>query len=349
VARIEACVLRAEDPDLARLFRERDIPLRHLGKHRLDPTTIPKLVRIIRRERIDLVHLTGYGASNFGRIAATLTGIPSIVHVTDHYYPWYQRAADTLLAPWTPCVVTVSHSVARTSPMFRNERLRARTSVIHNALDLDEFAPLAPDAALALRGKLGLAAGDVVVGYVGRLHEEKGVQHLLEAAPAILAADPRVRLVLVGDGPTREALEARARALALGPRCSFPGFATDVRSMLSALDVAVFPSLTEGFPNVVLEAMAVGKPVVASGIEGIAEILVHDETGLLVPPADPPALADAILRLVARPEERARLASNAKRTSRGYGLERYVTALEQLYVRVARDGRGPGRGPGRAS
>jgi glycosyltransferase involved in cell wall biosynthesis len=339
VAQIVACVLRADDPELSRLFAERGIPLRHLGKHRLDPTTVPKLLSILRRERIDLVHLTGYGASNFGRIAAGMLGIPSIVHVTDHYYPWYQRVADRLLAPWTTAVVTVSHSVARTSPMFRSPRLQRCTTVIHNAIDLEEFAPAEPDAVRRLRASLQLEPQDLVVGYVGRLHPEKGVHHLVEAAPAILAAEPRARLLLVGDGPQRAELEQRVAELGLGERVSLRGFEADVASMLSVLDVAVFPSLTEGFPNVVLEAMAVGKPVVASDVEGIAELLDQGETGLLVPPADPPALASAVLRLLAQPEERARLAANARRASRAYGIERHVAALETLYRRVAAEGR----------
>jgi glycosyltransferase involved in cell wall biosynthesis len=339
VVRLFACVMRAEDVELSRLFEAKGISLRHLGRHRLDPRTIAPLVRIIREEEIDVLHLTGYGASNFGRIAAALTGIPAIVHVTDHYYPWYQHVADRLLARWTTAVITVSNSVARDSPMFRSGRLAGRITVIQNAIDLEEFAPVDAAVSRRLRGTLGIRPEQLVVGYVGRLHEEKGLLHLLEAAPAILRAVPDACLLLVGDGPQRDELHERVRRLGLERNVIFEGFRTDVAAVLSMLDVVVLPSLTEGFPNVALEAMAVGRAIVASRVEGIEEIVAHERTGLLVSPANPRELAEAIVRLLEQPAERARLAGNAREASLGSGLDGYVKALVGVYRRVTDRGR----------
>lgn len=337
--RISACVLRAEDAELSRLFETKGISLRHLGRHRLDPRTIASLVRIIREEAIDLLHLTGYGASNFGRIAAALMGIPAIVHVTDHYYPWYQHVADRLLGRWTAAVITVSNSVARNSPMFRDGRLGSRVTVIQNAIDLEEFAPAPAEVSRRMRSALGIRPDQLVVGYVGRLHEEKGLLHLVAGAPAILRAMPDTCFLLVGDGPQRDELRALVGRLGLERNFILEGFRADVAAVLSMLDVVVLPSLTEGFPNVALEAMAVGRAIVASRVEGIQEIVVDDETGLLVPPADPEALAASIVRLLEQPTERARLAKGARAASLQYRPDGYVRALMNVYRRVVDRGR----------
>ena len=336
VARLVVCVLRGEDPALSRLFAQRGIPLRHLGRRRLDPTTLPRLVRLVREERIDLLHLTGWGASDFGRLVSAWTGVPAIVHVTDHYHPWYQDVADRLLGWRTDAVIAVSRSVAETSPMFRHARLRRRVRVLQNPVDLREFAPVPEAEAAALRQALGVPPGRLVVGYLGRLHPEKGVHHLPDALPAVVRAVPEAVLVVIGDGPQQRALEAQVQRLGLGPHVLFHGFRSDVAAALSAFDVAVVPSLTEGFPNVVLEAMAVGRPIVASRVEGIAEILRHDETGWLVPPGDAPGLADALVRALKEPAERARLATGAREAAKRFDLRAYVRALEATWGEIAR-------------
>ncbi len=336
--RLTACVLRAEDPALSRLFTDRGIALRYLGKHRLDPTTLPRLARIVRDEKIDLLHLTGYGASDFGRVVSAMAGVPAIVHVTDHYYPWYQAIADRLLARHTDAVIAVSRSVVATSPMFRIARLRARARVMQNPVDLRDFAPIPAQAAVALRRELGIAPGRPLVGAIGRLHPEKGLLHLLEAVPEVVRAVPDAVFLVVGDGPQRDELHAQARRLGLGDHVVFHGFRTDVAALLSILDVVAVPSLTEGFPNLVLEAMAVGRALVASDVEGISEILVHDETGWLVPPRDSAGLAAAIVRLLRRPEARERLGRNAHEAAKRFDLRAYVRVLEDTWVQVAAAG-----------
>jgi glycosyltransferase involved in cell wall biosynthesis len=189
-----------------------------------------------------------------------------------------------------------------------------------------------------MRVSLGIGPEQRVVGYVGRLHEEKGLLHLLAAAPAILRTVPDACILLVGDGPQREDLRQRVRELGLEGNVIFEGFRTDVAAVLSMLDVVALPSLTEGFPNVALEAMAVGRAIVASRVEGIGEIVVDGETGLLVPPANPTELAACIVRLLEQPTERARLAGNALRASRRYGLDGYVKALLGVYLRAVNRG-----------
>jgi len=333
--RLTACVLRPEHPDLSRLFADRGVPLRHLGKHRLDPTTLPRLVRLVREESIDLLHLTGYGASNFGRIASAWTGAPAILHVTDHYYPWYQDVADRFLAARTDAVVTVSRSVAETSPMFRHDALRRRVRVLQNPVDLREFGPAPAATVEAVKRELGVPPGRTVVGYLGRLHPEKGVEHLLRAVPEVLRRRPEALFVLVGDGEQQAELKGEVQRLGVGDHVRFHGFRSDVAAVLSAFDVVAVPSLTEGFPNVVLEAMAVGRPIVASQVEGIAEILVPGETGALVSPGDPAALAAVLTSLLGDPVERARLATGARADAARFDLRAYVRSLETTWAEVA--------------
>jgi glycosyltransferase involved in cell wall biosynthesis len=173
------------------------------------------------------------------------------------------------------------------------ERIRA----IPNGV---EVPPDDPGARERVRRELGLGDAPVLI-VTSRLHHAKGHAHLLEALAGLGQAVPRVRLLVVGDGTERAKLEAQARASGLGEAVVFTGFRDDVADLLRAADLFVLPSLLEGMPNTVLEAMAVGLPVVASAVDGVPEVVVDGATGLLVPAGQAQALGDAIARLLAEP------------------------------------------------
>ena len=164
---------------------------------------------------------------------------------------------------------------------------------------LEEFSVARPaDEIAAIRAELGVAPGDFVVGTITRLHDSKGNEYLVDAARRVLDARPQARFYLFGEGPLRPALEAQARALGLGDRFVFGGFVKDVARVLGAFDMSVFPSLWEGTPLTVFEAMAAGRPIVATDADGLIEVLTHERNALIVPSRDSAALAGAIVRLM---------------------------------------------------
>jgi glycosyltransferase involved in cell wall biosynthesis len=172
-----------------------------------------------------------------------------------------------------------------------------------------------------------------VIGSIGRLAEKKGQRDLLEAAARVFEHTPTARLCLVGDGPLRASVEARASELGIRDRVDFLGTMPDGVRKLADFDVFVLPSHMEGMSNGLLEAHAAGLPVVATDVGGNAEVTRDGETGLVVPPRDPLALGDAILRMMKDPgRARARAAAGRERILAEFTVQRMVSRLEQLYT-----------------
>jgi glycosyltransferase involved in cell wall biosynthesis len=188
--------------------------------------------------------------------------------------------------------------------------------------------------ARATRRSLGLPDDAPVVGTIGRLSEQKGHRYLLEAAPALLASRPTTRLVIVGDGDRMEALRAQAATLGVTSRVTFAGHRADVPAVLGALDVFCISSTYEGTPLALFEAMAAGKAIVSTAVDGCREVLEDAVTGLLVPPRDPAALSAALGRVLDDEGMRRRLGENARAASTRYDIRACVAAMESLYDEV---------------
>ena len=212
----------------------------------------------------------------------------------------------------------------------------ARTSTVPYGVDVHFFSPERPGA--AIRERLGVRPDAFLVLAVGRLVEKKGFTYLIEAA----AKTGGVEVAIVGDGDLRSGLEARAREV--GARVFFPGFLDReaTASALAAADVVVIPSVVDsggnvdGLPNTLLEALAAGRPVVASRVAGIPDVVVDERNGLLVPPKDPTALAAALRRLVREPETRERLGQAARRVAvEQLSWEATARRFEECYVQAA--------------
>jgi glycosyltransferase involved in cell wall biosynthesis len=314
------------------------IDITYLHKSKFDPATLPALLKVIDRKQIDILHLHGYGATTFGRIAGAMRRLPTILHehanLTDT--PWFQKAADAALEPSTDIAIAVSRSTAEFVVQARKIPPH-KVKVVYLGVPLEEFsrARTAEEIAAA-RGELGLRPGDFVIGSVTRLHESKGNIYLVEAARSVIDRRPDARFFVIGEGPLLAELEARAQALGLGDRFIFSGFARDVARVVSAFDVSVFPSLWEGTPLTVFEALAMGKPIVATDADGLIDVLTPDRDALVVPRRNAPALADAIVRMIDEPDTRSRLAINARETGRQYDIGAFVSKMEQLYVLLHR-------------
>jgi len=200
-----------------------------------------------------------------------------------------------------------------------------KIAVIHNAysIEIDEMVESSP------------AADGKVVGFVGRLADQKGVEYLIQAAPAVLAKHPDTRFLIVGDGPERAHLEQLVRDLKVTQSVEFAGYQPEPRNLIQKMAVVVIPSIYDPFPLVTLEVMALGGPIVGSAVGGIPEAVEDGRTGLLVPPRDPAAIAQALLKLLDDPVLRAAMGAAGRARAKNEFSPGTITAqYANLYRRL---------------
>ena len=319
---------------LAAPLREAGIAVECLG---VDPRRPLRAVRslagALRRTNPRLVQSFLFHANVASRLAGPLAGGPWVVgglRVAERRRRWH-LALDRWTMPLATGSVCVSEGVRR----FSAEAGRldpSRLVVVSNGVDPAPF-----DRALAVdRASIVVPPGAVLALYVGRFDPQKGLNHLLDAASRIIATRADWHLALVGDGPERPALLARIGAdPALRANVHALGRRGDVPALLKAADLLVLPSLWEGMPNVVLEAMAARRAVVGTAVEGTEDLVVPGQTGWLVPPGDPGALADALLEAAADPSRLARFGESGRaRVEAGFTPARVVEAYERLWAGV---------------
>jgi glycosyltransferase involved in cell wall biosynthesis len=345
-ARFKVSLISLRKRDLsADTLDELGIDVSYLHKSKFDPSTLPALLKELDRRQADLLHMHGYGATTFGRLAASLRRIPSLLHehanLTDT--PWFQKIADRALAPVTDLAIAVSRSTAEFVIRAR-QMPPERTKVVYLGIPLDEFSrPRSGEEVRAARAALGIGPDTFAVGTITRLMPSKGNEYLVDAVRPVVEAVPTARVFIVGEGESQPALEAQARALELGDRLVFPGFVRDVASALSALDLVVFPSLWEGTPLTAFEALAMGRPIVSTDADGLTDILTDKGDAWIVPRRDSAALARAVIALAGDAAERERLSLAARETGRRYDINAFVRKMEQLYVLMHETSRKTGR------
>ena len=243
-----------------------------LGGHAIwqFPVVARRLSRLLAAERPQIVQTFLFHANIVGRIAARRAGVKAVVagvRVAERAARWHLRL-DRMTQRWVERYVCVSRSVADFS-IEQGGLPPEKLVVIPNGIDLDKYPARQPADLRAL----GIGAGRRAVTFVGRLEPQKGVDWLIEAAPRWLAELPDCDLLLVGEGPLRASLETAARTAGIAQRVHFVGWRPDVPEILAASGLLVLPSAWEGMPNVVLEAMASRRPVVATDVEGVRELL----------------------------------------------------------------------------
>ena len=345
-SRFNVSLISLRKKDLsADTLEEFGIDVTYMGRHKFDPGTYPALLKVLRDRKADILHMHGYGATTFGRLCAWRMGIPSILHEHANHgnTPWFQKIADKLLAPHTDIAIAVSESTGEFTTRARLMPAE-RTKVVYLGAPLDEFArPRSADEIAVARSAMGILPGTTAIGTITRLMPSKGNQYLVDVAPNVLAAHPRVRFFIVGEGELQPALEAQARALGLGDRLVFTGYMRDVAAALSALDLVVFPSLWEGTPLTVFEALAMGKPIVATDADGLVDVLTDRKDALIVPKANAELLAGAINHLLETPALAAALSTEARKTGARYDIAAFVRKMERLYELLHEASRVPGR------
>ena len=292
-----------------------------------DPVAFSALCRLVREYRPDILHTNSTKAGFLGRLAARRARLPVVVH-TWHGLPINEIMSGNsrrLLLFSERLASKLSHALVAVSDRDRCDALcyrLARPDLIKTV-----FNGVSPR---------GVPPRHEIVGTVANLYANKGLPIFLEAAKHVLTVAPRTIFVIVGDGPLRNSLLALASQLGLGQSFLMTGSVEEPSQYFKAFDLFVLPSLKEGLPFALLEAMAYGLPVVSTEVGGMPEVNIDGETGLVVPSSNPRALADAILNLLRNSERAAEMgASAAARVEVRYSLTRMLQETEALYDGLA--------------
>jgi glycosyltransferase involved in cell wall biosynthesis len=301
-----------------------------------------RLARDIRRHGIAIVHTYGFSANVFGIPAAKLAGARVVASIRDMgvYLSTTQRHVQRLICRFADHILV--NATAIRDWLVEDGYDGSRITVVPNGIDLGRFAQ--PRIAGSVHRELGLPVDAPLIGVVGRVTRLKGIEDFLSAAAMIAARFPAARFLIVGDGFAVQGrtvvpdeaymgeLTSLAAQLGLQDRVVFTGFRADVERILAELSVSVLPSLSEGLSNALLESMAAGLPVVASRVGGTGEAVEDGENGLLVPPSDPHAIADAVCRLLDGPSLALRLGHAAHRSvAERYSMNRVAESTSRIY------------------
>lgn len=342
---VHLCCIREKGP-LADALEKAGIPVHLIPfRSRMDPVGLGRLRGLTRRLGIQLIHSHMYRSN----VPATiLKMMDRRLRVVSHYHnvdTWESRRQlllDRFLARRRNMNIAVSEAV-RQDVQGRLGLPPELTTTLYNCVDLDEFRRLSPSERKAVRETLGYGEDDIVVAMVARLVRQKNQKLVLESAPECIEAQPNTRFLFIGGGPDEDDLKKLAQELRIADRVKFLGRRDDVPRLLAASDVAVLPSLKEGFSNAVLEAMACGVPMVVSDVGGNAEILDHGTTGFLcdVAPTNEAGVevnaaqfTRHLRRLLTEPDFRIRMAQAAHDKVQHYGIDAMVREIEQLYLEV---------------
>ena len=327
------CVARGGE--IADELNEKGIKVKILGIiSYYNPLNILKLARLLRKAKPDIVHTHGYFASVIGRIAAKIAGILILInHVHSTYWDYRKRhiLMEKFLSIFTHKIICCSKAV---EDFVRDyERIKpSKTVVIYNSVDEDNFSTFKNGS--SAKAQLGVDSGVSLVGTVSSLAPHKGHKYLIQAAPMILDILPSTKFLIVGDGILREKLEEQVKNLNLISNVIFTGTRKNIPDLLSAMDIFVLPSCSrEGLGISIIEAMAAEKPVVATDIGGIPEVVKNGETGFLVLPRNSEALAQAIIELLRNPKKANTMGKKGRiRFQEKFTNKRMLSEVENLYV-----------------
>ena len=312
------------------------LPIHSLSPHRLFPIYLPALASLILRRRYEIVHCHLLGANLLAKPLAALLGVPIRIN-HDHCNDKRDNphgivaTADRLANRLSTHICAVSETTR--SFLRESENIAAdRVSTIHNGINLETFQPR-PHLRSSTRSRWDLPEDAFVVGGIGRLTYQKNFALFLEVASAVIKHHPHAVFVIAGTGEDDSALREQAANLGLGSQIRFLGHIEEISLLYPALDVLLLPSRYEGLPITVLEAMAVGLPIIASRLDGIAEVLVDGESGYLVEPDDRDAFVASIHQSISDPDRSRRYSEVAlAKVRKEHSAEAMTRAVESIYI-----------------
>ena len=304
--------------------------------------TISEITKIINRHKINLVHSMGSRADFFARMAVRNVISAKVVSTIAMLIEGYDvsrlrkliyKCADCYSSRFVSRYITVSKALKQR--LVKERKIsEKKISVIYNGVELDKYDPERFHAN-KLRKLLNIENSTVLVGSIGRMVYQKGFKYLIEAARILHRKNFNIHFVLIGEGPDEKSLKELVETYDLSDICTFTGQRFDIPQLLSDLDIFAFPSVLEGLPRVVIEAMAMAKPIVATNIDGVREQLEHGSTGFIVPPGQAATFAKAIAQLIEDKDMATRLGSEARKQAMvKFDLKQTVSNIEKLYERV---------------
>jgi len=307
---------------------------------------ISRLKKIIKTKDVRIVHSQGGRADFFARTAARISRVPilisSIAMMVEGYDVSILRKSlyvlmDRKTERWVDRFIILSEASRRT--LIERHKIPPEKIVkIHNGIEIEEYHPDIKgvrNKKLELRRELGLKSDVPVIGAIGRLVYQKGFEYLVQAIPQVIKAFPEAKFLIVGEGPLRRMLEELCERQKIKDNIIFAGFRSDIKDILATIELLTMPSVLEGLPMVLLEGMAMAKPIVATRIDGITEVLENRETGLLVPAKNPHELAEAIIEILKNKMKADLLGQNARKiVEEKFSVKKMVGQTELVYERL---------------
>ena len=330
----EAAYVLSHKRQLAPALRDAGVPVTDLGSRRgFGPAWLWRLRQLLKRGRFDVVHVHSPYVAGLARLVAlTVRSRPRLMSTEHNSWQMYRkptRLLNQLTFRLDDAHIAVSNRALRSIP----ERLRKNCEVIVYGVHIDQIA-LISKSRDSLRADLGIAPNQVVVCTIANLRREKGYPDLLAAASSVISRNDDALFLAVGQGPLEAEIRAAHAELGLGDRFQLLGFRRDALGILVASDVFVLASLFEGFPIAVMEALAAGKPVVATDAGGVPEVIVDGVEGRVLPTQRPQMLADAILELVENHELRAQMSEAAAAKGQLMDIQPAIERTQALYGEV---------------
>jgi len=301
------------------------------------------LYRLIKANRINIVQTHGLRVDFFGFLAAKLARVPHIItrhvalshHLIGKFRKKLYMVFDNKALQSAAKIITVSKIVEDDLVLHQGIN-RSKIVTIYNGVDLERFSKVTPQTGVKMRKEFGIDSRNRVVGMIAQLTDWKGIPYFLKAIPLILQEQPNVVFMIVGDGGERKNLETIVEALGISPNVIFTGFRRDVPEITSIMNISVLSSLREGLPNVLIESMAMRKPIVATNVGGVSELVIDGKTGFLVSPRDSSTLAEAILKLLKNKDMARKFGEAGRRyVEQRFSLNQMVSNYENLYALIA--------------
>ncbi|MCK9997481.1 MAG: glycosyltransferase [Candidatus Krumholzibacteria bacterium] len=320
--------------DMADLVAAMDIPIKvHRVRLRNFFRDLSELVRWFRQEKVAVIHTHMFSAAMWGRLAGLKAGVPVLVtteHGKEPWKKWWQIRLDRWLSGKTFRHIAVSEDVRRIR-MKRDGVKAGSIQLIPNGVPIPAQVG-GPAVRSKVRSEFGLSENQPVIGSVGRMIEAKAYPVFVEALALARKTLPDLHWLQIGDGPDRQAVMDKAKAMGQESHITFAGRRTDISDLLEAMDVWVMSSIREGLPVALLEAMVAGKSIAATMVGGIPDAVENEVSALLVPENDPRALADSILRLLENRELASRLGGAAReRAIADYSIDSVAEKIEKIY------------------
>ncbi|MCK4672937.1 glycosyltransferase [bacterium] len=341
--KFETIIVYSKGGRLLKEFKDIGVKVEQFDtKSKLNLYEVLYLYHLIKVNKINIVQTHGLRVDFFGFLAARLAGVPHIItrhvalshHLRSNLQKKLYMLFDNIALKSAAKIITVS-KIVENDLVAKQGINRNKIVTIYNGVDLGRFSKVTPQTKIKMREEFGIDSRKQVVGMIAQLTNWKGIPYFLRAIPLILKRCPNVVFLIIGDGGERRNLETMVETLGISPYVIFAGFRRDIPEIISIMDISVLSSLREGLPNVLLESMAMRKPIVATDVGGVSELVLNNKTGFLIPPRDSTTLSDAIIKLLEDKEKANKLSrAGRKHVEQNFSLNQMIKSYENLYAQV---------------